>query len=248
MRQHQQSTSIDRVIITGASSGIGLDLARRFLAAGSKIVINGRDPRKLESARVELGHLDRVEAIAGHVGEAETGRRLAAAAHERFGGVDLLINNAGIFAPKPFLDSSEAELDRFYTTNVKGTFLVSQAVLPAMIQNGGGCIINLGTVLVEQPMASAPVSAVMASKGGVHALTRALAVELAEHQVRVNAIAPGIIRTPLIGADADDFAGIHPLGRIGEVSEISDAALYLAQAAFVTGTILAVDGGYAHGR
>ena len=239
---------IDRVVITGAGSGIGLDLARRFLAEGSSLVLNGRDKGKLERAAAALGQPERVAVVAGSVGERTTTRHLAEVARDRFGGVDVLINNAGIFAPKPFLESSEDDLDRFYATNVKGTYFVTQAIVPLMIEGGGGAIINVGTTLVSQGLASLPVSAAMASKGGVHALTVSWAAELARHNIRVNTLAPGIIRTPLIGDGADAMAAIHPLGRIGEVRDTSDAALFLASAGFVTGTVLEVDGGYAHGR
>ena len=238
---------LDTVIITGASSGIGYDLARRFLAEGASVVLCARNPERLRDAAARLEAPDRIETVAGDVGDPATGVALRVAAERRFGGVDALINNAGIFAPRPFLESTEAELDAFVHTNLRGTFFVSQAVVPALIDRGGGSILNVGTVLVEQPMTSVPVAAVMASKGGVHAMTRSLAAELATHRIRVNALAPGIIRTPLID-DPDSFAGIAPLGRVGEVHETSDAAVFLARSEFVTGTILAVDGGYAHGR
>src|SRR5258706_7567293 len=244
--RHPLTDRIDRVIITGAGSGIGLDMARAFLARGSRLVINGRDPEKLERVRRSLDP-SRVIAVPGEIGDPATGPALAAAAREHFGGVDVLVNNAGIFALKPLLESTAADLERFFETNVKGTYLVTQAIVPLMIAGGGGSIINVGAALVEQAMTGVPASAVMASKGGVHALTVALAAELARHRIRVNTLAPGIIRPPLI-PDADSLAAIHPLGRVGEVRDTSEAALYLATAGFVTGTTLAVDGGYSHGR
>jgi NAD(P)-dependent dehydrogenase (short-subunit alcohol dehydrogenase family) len=241
------SNRIDRVIITGASSGIGLDLARRFVAEGASVVVNGRDSEKLEQARRSLDGGNRVVAVAGHVGDPATSRAVADAARDNFGGVDVLVNNAGIFGVKPFLESSEEDLDAFFETNVKGTYLMTQAAVPLMIEGGGGSIVNVGTVLVQQAMAGLPVSAAMASKGGVHALTVSWAAELARHNIRVNTLAPGIIRTPLID-DADSMAAIHPLRRVGDVRDTSDAVLFLAKAAFTTGTTLDVDGGYAHGR
>lgn len=242
------SEPIKSVIITGSNSGIGADIARRFLELGAGVVINGRNEEKLEQTRKSLGHTDRVIAIAGDVGNPDTGKRLAQAAIENFGQIDVLVNNAGVFGLKPFLEVTGEDLDQFYNSNLRGTFFTSQAVVPEMIKAKRGSIVNIGTTLVNHAMVNAPVSAPMTSKGGIHALSVALAAELAPHTIRVNVVAPGIIRTPLIGEGADSFAPIHPLGRIGEVEDISDAVAYLAQAEFVTGTVLEVDGGYTHGR
>lgn len=239
---------IKSIIITGSNSGIGADIARRFLELGAGVVINGRNEDKLENTRKALGHEDRVVAIAGDVGDPQTGKRLANAAIENFGQIDVLVNNAGLFGLKPFLDVTENDLDQFYNSNLRGTFFTSQAVVPEMIKAKRGSIVNIGTVLVNHALTTGPISAPMTSKGGVHALSVALAAELAPKSIRVNVVAPGIIRTPLIGDDADSFAPIHPLGRIGEVEDISHAVAYLAQAEFVTGTVLEVDGGYTHGR
>jgi len=237
-------------IVTGSSSGIGLDIARAFLAQGGNVVINGRDPERLAKAAAGLGHPDRVAQVAGGIGTAETGEALVRAAVERFGGVDVLVNNAGTFAAKPFTEVTEEELDGFLTGNLKGTYLTTQAVVRRLRAQGrGGSVVNIGTVLVDHALAGFPASAPVVSKGGIHALTVSLAAELAADRIRVNLVAPGIVRTPLhAGADVDSYGGVALLNRVGEVTEIAEAVTYLAAAEFVTGHALRVDGGHVTGR
>ncbi|MBA3884996.1 MAG: SDR family oxidoreductase [Acidobacteria bacterium] len=236
-------------IVTGSSSGIGLDIARTFLRRGGNVVINGRDSKKLTRIAGELGAKGRVTAVPGDIGNGETGEALVRAAMERFGRVDVLINNAGTFAPKPFVDVTEEELDGYLKGNLRGTYLTTQAVVKQMKRQGdGGAIVNIGTVLIDHAIGGFPASAPLASKGGIHALTISLAAELAADKIRVNMVAPGVVRTTLQGAGVDAFGGIALLDRVGEVEEITEAVLYLTEAAFVTGHILAVDGGFITGR
>lgn len=238
------------VIVTGSSSGIGLDAARAFLEQGANVVMNGRDEQRLARASERLGSAERVAAVAGDIGERATGEALVRFALERFGSVDVLVNNAGTFAPRPFLDVTEEELDGYLNGNLRGTYLTTQAVVRQMKrQNDGGSIINIGTVLIDHAMAGLPASAPLVSKGGIHALTVSLAAELASDRIRVNAVAPGIIRTPIHGgANVDAFGAVALMNRVGEVHEITAAVLYLAAAEFITGHILPVDGGYVVGR
>ena len=241
--------TVDTVLITGASSGMGLDIARGFLERGSNVVLNSRNGEKLTAASRSLGNASRIALVPGDIGDKETGNKMVNTAVERFGSVDVLVNNAGIFGLKPFLENTEEDIDKYIHINLKGTYFTTQAAVRQMKNQGGGSIVNIGTVLITHSMAGVPASAALITKGGVHALTTSLASELAADNIRVNAVAPGIIRTPIYGdADVDAFGGVALMNRVGEVRETTEAVIHLATAGFTTGVILPVDGGYVHGR
>ena len=246
------SNQNETVLITGASTGIGFAVARAFLDRGSNLVLNSRDSGRLEAAYESLGRPDNAVLVAGDVSDKAVGQRMVDAALGKFGRVDVLVNNAGIFSPKPFLDVDEADLDRYYAINLKGTYFTSQAAIPAMQAQGGGTIINVGTVLVDHALGGFPATAPVASKGAVHALTLQLAAEFGKDNIRVNTVAPGIVRTPIHARNGienvDDLAGLSLLDRVGEGEEAADAILHLAQATFTTGVVYPLDGGHTAGH
>ncbi|WP_411031075.1 SDR family NAD(P)-dependent oxidoreductase [Spongiimicrobium sp. 3-5] len=240
------------VIVTGASTGIGKAITRLFLENGSNVIMNSKHEGRLKATYEEFGKPKNAEWVVGDVSKKETGERLVKTAIEKFGTIDVLINNAGVFLPKPFLDVDEEDLNMFLDINFKGTFFTSQAVIPTMKKQKQGAIINMGTVLVDHAIAGFPASAAVSSKGAIHTFTKQLAVEYGKDNIKVNTISPGIIRSPLqgkIGVDnADSLAGLHLLNRVGEPEEIAQAAYYLANADFVTGETIDVAGGHTVGH
>jgi NAD(P)-dependent dehydrogenase (short-subunit alcohol dehydrogenase family) len=239
---------IQTVIVTGASSGIGKEIARYFLERGDQVVINSSTAEKLEEVYRELGAGDRLARVVGNVKDKSTGEMLLSTTIERFGSVDVLVNNAGIYENKPFLEVDEAYLDRFLDTNFKGTFFTTQAILPQMLKQGRGLVINIGTPLVNHALGGVPSTAPISSKGAIHALTLQLAAEFGKDNIRVNAIAPGVIRTPMHGDKADQSAGLHLLDRVGEVKDVAQMVYAIAKNNFINGAIITVDGGMAAGH
>jgi len=235
------------VVVTGAGSGIGYAIAEAFLGQGGNVVLNGRTEEKLVRAAAKLGRADQLTIVAGDVTEPATADRIVDAAVERFGRVDVLVNNAGVFHTKPFTEYTVEELDTFLGY-LRGTYVLSQAVVRQLQrQADGGAIVNIGTILAANGVHGVPSSAPIAAKGGITALTKNLSVELAADNIRINAVAPGVVPTPLYGElDDKQRAALHrmqPLGRYGTPKDIADAVLYLAGARWVTGVVLPVDGG-----
>jgi NAD(P)-dependent dehydrogenase (short-subunit alcohol dehydrogenase family) len=232
-------------LVTGASSGIGLDLTRTLLARGDAVVALSRRAKE----RGTLTSSERLCVIDADVGDPGAAERAVAEAFRRFDGLDLVVNNAGIFRAKPFTEYTADDLAALVATNLAGFVHVTQAALRRMVSRGRGHVVNIGTSLAAQPVAGVPSALPILIKGGIEAATRSLAIEYASRGIRVNTIAAGIIDTPLHGgADKRALAGLSPAQRIGRPDEISAAVLYLDSAEFVSGEVLHVDGGAHAGR
>ncbi len=232
-------------LVTGASSGIGLGIARLLLARGYGVVATSRHATscKALSASPRLALLD------GDVGDPETAQRAVAEARSRFGRLDLLVNNAGIFVAKPFTDYDADDYASLLSTNFSGFFHMTQHALREMVKAGAGQIVNIGTSLATQPVAGVPSALPIMIKGGIEAATRSLAIEYAARGIRINTIAAGIIDTPMHAMQDHGFlSGLSPANRLGTADEIAEAVLYLESASFVSGEILHVDGGAHAGK
>jgi len=228
-------------LITGASQGIGAGLVAAYRKKGYAVVANSR--------HIEPSADDDIVAVPGDIRDRAVAERVVQTAIDRFGRVDTLVNNAGIFIAKPFTDYTAEDFKNVMEVNVQGFFNITQPALRQMVKQGSGHIVQITTTLVHQAIAGVPAGLALLSKGGLYSVTGGLAIEYAPAGIRVNAVAPGIIKTPMHPAENHAFlSGLHPLGRMGEVAEVVDAVLYLEGAGFVTGQTLNVDGGQHAGR
>ena len=244
------------VLITGGGSGIGANTAHAFVSAGAKVVLNGRRADVLQDTAVSIDRTGRnIAWVAGDIGNSAVRQKIVDTAISRFSGVDILFNNAGIFEPKAFLDHTESDLED-YLNLLRGYFFLTQVAIAQMQQQGGGAIINTGSMWSLNAIAATPCSASSTAKGAVHALTRNLAIEFATDKIRVNAIAPAVVETPLFDSlltteQLASFNSFHPLGRNGQAQDITEAVLFLAdsdRSGWITGVVLPVDGGVTAGR
>lgn len=223
-------------VVTGASQGIGAGLVEAFLAKGYRVVATSRSIKP-------NGNPD-VLVVPGDIGDPATGPRVIEEALKAFGRIDTLVNNAGIFIASPFTAYTAEQYGDMLSTNIDGFFHITQAAVDAMEKQGSGHVVSITTTLVDHPKSKVPSVLASLTKGGIAAATKSLAVEYASRGIRVNAVSPGIIETPMHAKEIHEFlAGLHPVGRMGEVSDVVDAVLYLDGANFVTGEILHVDGG-----
>jgi NAD(P)-dependent dehydrogenase (short-subunit alcohol dehydrogenase family) len=232
-------------IVTGASQGIGAGLVEAFLSRGYAVVANSRNISKKNpfspSARLAL--------VDGDISDPQTAARIVEAGVSRFGRIDVLINNAGIFIPKRFTEYTAEDLNALVATTLGGFLYVSQLAVKQMLKQKSGSIVNVSTTLVDHPIAGANAAVQIMVKGGLNAVTRALAVEYVKDGIRVNTVALGVISTPMHPRETHEpLKGLSPMGRLGEVKEVVDAVLFLTDATFTTGETLNVDGGAHAGR
>jgi NAD(P)-dependent dehydrogenase (short-subunit alcohol dehydrogenase family) len=229
-------------IITGASQGIGEGLVTAYRKLGYAVVANSRSIAQSDDPMVET--------VPGDIAQPGVGQRIVDAAMERFGRVDTVVNNAGIFIAKPFTDYTNEDYDAVTGVSLRGFFEVSRAAVAAMLsREGGGHIVNISTSLVDHANSQVPAALASLTKGGLDAVTKALAIEYAAQGIRSNAVALGVIQTPMHDPSTYEFlAKLHPVGRMGEIDDVVVAVVYLEAAPFVTGEILHVDGGQSAGH
>ncbi|MEV5543953.1 SDR family oxidoreductase [Saccharopolyspora shandongensis] len=228
-------------IITGASQGIGAGLVEAYRKLGYAVVATSRTIAPSQDPNVL--------AVQGDIADPATAERVFAAGVERFGRIDTLVNNAGIFIAKPFTEYTQEDYDAVIGVNLTGFFRITQLAVERMLAQGGGHVIQIGTSLVDHANSNVPSVLASLTKGGLQSATKALAIEYATRGIRSNAVALGVIKTPMHPAEYHEtLAALHPIGRMGEVTDITDAVLYLENAPFVTGEVLHVDGGQSAGH
>jgi len=228
-------------IITGADGGIGASLAAAFRRSGYAVVATSRSIAASDESDLLT--------VQGDITDAETSRRVVEQALERFGRIDSLINNAGVYIGKPFTDYTTDDFAAITAVNLAGFFHITQAAIRPMLTHGAGHIVNISTSLVDHADSTRPSALASLTKGGLVAVTRSLAIEYAARGVRVNAVSLGVIKTPIHDpASYEGMETLHPLGRVGEISDVVDGILYLERASFVTGEILHIDGGQSAGH
>jgi NAD(P)-dependent dehydrogenase (short-subunit alcohol dehydrogenase family) len=232
-------------IVTGASSGIGLGVTQALLERGWRVVATSR----MISQSKDLKPSPDLVLVDGDISKKDTAVKVVDAAIERFGRIDLLVNNAGVFIAKPFTDYTEEDYNLVMNTNVASFFYMSQQVIPQMKKQNSGHVVNISAVLADQPSRAVPALLAVLSKSTMPAVSKALALEYATYNIRFNTVSPGNVNTPMHAKDDHAaLAKFHPLGRIGEISDVVDAILYLQNATFVTGENIRVDGGVHAGR
>jgi NAD(P)-dependent dehydrogenase (short-subunit alcohol dehydrogenase family) len=228
-------------VVTGASQGLGAGIVKAFRQRGYRVVATSRSIQPSDDPDLLT--------VAGDIGDPATGQKVVDAALAAFGRIDTPVNNAGIFTASPFTDYSAEQYRANLSTNLDGFFFITQAAIAAMEKQGSGHVVQITTTLAEQANAQVPSVLASLTKGGLNAATRSLAIEYAARGIHVNAVSPGIIKTPMHAPEAHQaLAALHPVNRLGEVADITQAVLYLEDAGFVTGEILHVDGGQSAGH
>jgi NAD(P)-dependent dehydrogenase (short-subunit alcohol dehydrogenase family) len=229
------------VIVTGASRGIGAGVVDGYRKHGYSVVATSRSITPSDDPQVHT--------VPGDLSDPRTSEHVVDAALEHFGRIDTLVNNAGMFLARPFTACTDEDFAAMVGLNLTGFFGITRRAVSTMLEQGTGHVVTLTTSLVDHPLSVVPSVLTSLTKGGLDAATRSLAVECAGSGVRVNAVSPGIIKTPMHAVEAHEaYAGLHPMGRMGEIDEIVHAVLYLETAAFVTGETLHVDGGQSAGH